>query len=40
MVSQDEFVKAAIETAADAILVSSIYGHGELDRRGLRDKRR
>jgi len=38
MVSHDEFVKAAIETGADAILVSSIYGHGELDCRGLRDK--
>lgn len=38
MVSQDDFVKAAIETAADAILVSSVYGHGELDCRGLRDK--
>lgn len=38
MISQDEFVKAAIETAAEAVLVSSIYGHGELDCRGLRDK--
>lgn len=38
MVSQDEFVKAAIETAASAILVSSVYGHGELDCRGLREK--
>ena len=37
-VSQDEFVKAAIETNADAILVSSLYGHGELDCPGLRDK--
>lgn len=33
----DEFVKAAIETAADAILVSSLYGQGELDCRGFRD---
>jgi len=32
-----DFVKAAIETAADAILVSSLYGHGELDCRGFRD---
>ena len=32
-----EFVKAAIETAADAILVSSLYGQGELDCRGFRD---
>jgi len=32
-----EFVKAAMETAADAILVSSLYGQGELDCRGFRD---
>ncbi len=32
-----EFVDAAIETAADAILVSSLYGQGELDCRGFRD---
>ncbi len=32
-----EFVKAAIETSADAILVSSLYGQGELDCRGFRD---
>lgn len=32
-----EFVKAAVETAADAILVSSLYGLGELDCRGFRD---
>ena len=38
MVSQEEFIEAAIETAASAILVSSLYGHGELDCRGLRDK--
>lgn len=38
MVSQEEFIAAAIETDADAILVSSLYGHGELDVRGLRDK--
>lgn len=38
MVSQDEFINAAIETNADAIVVSSLYGHGELDCRGLRDK--
>lgn len=38
LVPQDDFVKAAIETAADAILVSSLYGHGELDCPGLRDK--
>ena len=38
MVSQEEFIEAAIETAADAILVSSLYGHGEMDCRGLREK--
>lgn len=31
MVSQDEFIDAAIETGAAAILVSSLYGHGEID---------
>ena len=38
MVSQKEFVDAAIESAADAIAVSSLYGHGEIDCRGLREK--
>jgi len=38
MVSQEEFIAAAIETSAKAILVSSLYGHGELDCRGLRAK--
>ena len=33
----DEFIKAAIETAADGIMVSSLYGQGELDCRGFRD---
>ena len=33
-----EFIKAAIETNADAILVSSLYGQGELDCRGFRDQ--
>jgi methylaspartate mutase sigma subunit len=32
-----DFVKAAVETAADAILVSSLYGQGELDCRGFRN---
>ncbi len=32
-----EFVKAAVETDADAILVSSLYGQGELDCRGFRE---
>ena len=38
MVSQDEFIDAAIETGAQAILVSSIYGHGEIDCDGLRGR--
>jgi methylaspartate mutase sigma subunit len=33
----EDFVKAAIETDADAIMVSSLYGQGELDCRGFRD---
>jgi len=36
--SQEDFINAAIETDADLILVSSLYGHGELDCRGMRDK--
>jgi len=38
MVSQDEFIDAAIETGAVAILVSSLYGHGEIDCAGLRER--
>lgn len=38
MVSQEEYIEAAIESAADAIVVSSLYGHGELDCVGLREK--
>ena len=38
MVSQVEYVEAAIESNADAILVSSLYGHGEIDCRGLRER--
>lgn len=38
MVSQEEFVAAAVETAAAAIVVSSLYGHGEIDCQGLREK--
>jgi len=37
-VSQEEFINAAIESNADAILVSSLYGQGELDCKGLREK--
>lgn len=32
-----DFVKAAVETAADGIMVSSLYGQGELDCRGFRE---
>ncbi len=38
MASQREFVNAALETDADAIWVSSLYGHGEMDCRGLKQK--
>lgn len=38
MVSQEEYVDAAIECGADAILISSLYGHGEIDCRGLRER--
>jgi len=38
MVSQDEFISAAIESGADAILVSSLYGHGAIDCDGLRGR--
>jgi len=38
MVSQDEFIDSAIETGARAILVSSLYGHGEIDCLGFRER--
>jgi methylaspartate mutase sigma subunit len=38
MVSQDEFIDAAIESNAAAVLVSSLYGHGEIDCEGFRDR--
>jgi methylaspartate mutase sigma subunit len=38
MVGQDEFIDAAIESDAAAILVSSLYGQGEIDCEGLREK--
>ena len=37
MVSQEEFALAAKSLGADAILVSSLYGHGEIDCQGLRE---
>jgi methylaspartate mutase sigma subunit len=38
VVPQQEFINAAIEIDADAILVSSMYGMGLLDCEGLREK--
>jgi len=37
-VSQEEFVHAAIETKADAILISSLGGHAKVFAEGLREK--
>jgi len=34
----EEFIQAAQETAADAILMSSLYGMGEMDLQGFKDK--
>ena len=34
---QEDFINAAIETNADAIMVSSLYGPGEIDCRGMRE---
>jgi methylaspartate mutase sigma subunit len=38
MVSQKEFIDAAVESNADLLIVSSLYGHGEIDCPGLREK--
>ncbi len=38
LVSQEEFIQAAVETNAGAILVSSLYGMGQIDCQGFRDK--
>lgn len=38
MVAQEEYIAAAIEANADAIVISSLYGQGELDCRGMREK--
>jgi methylaspartate mutase S subunit len=35
----EEFIKAAQETRADAILISSLYGMAEFDLRGFNEKR-
>jgi len=36
--SQEDFINAAIETDAKAILISSLYGHGEMDCRYMREQ--
>ena len=36
--SQEDFIRAAIEAAARAILVGSLCGHGEMECRGFREK--
>lgn len=36
--SQEDFINAAVESNAPLILVSSLYGHGEIDCRGMREK--
>jgi len=36
LVSQNEFIDAAVKASADAILVSSLYGHGEIDCEGFK----
>lgn len=36
--SQEDFINAAIETDAKAILVSSLYGHGEMDCKFFKEK--
>ena len=38
LVSQEEFIAAAVETNAGAILVSSLYGIAQIDCQGFRDK--
>ncbi|MCX5773442.1 MAG: methylaspartate mutase subunit S [Fusobacteria bacterium] len=36
--TQEEFINAALETDAKAIFISSLYGHGEMDCEGMREK--
>jgi methylaspartate mutase sigma subunit len=36
--TQEDFINAAIETDAKAILVSSLYGHGEMDVKYMKEK--
>lgn len=35
---QSDFIDAAVESQADAIIVSSLYGQGETDCQGMREK--
>lgn len=35
--SQQDFIRAGIESAADALLVASLCGHGEMECRGFRE---
>jgi len=35
--SQEDFIRAAIESAADALLVGSLCGHGEIECRNFRE---
>ena len=37
LVPQEEFIQAAVEVGADAIIVSSLYGQGEIDCTGMRE---
>ena len=36
--SQEDFIKAAQETGAEALIVTSLYGMAEMDSQGFRDK--
>ncbi len=36
--TQEDFINAAVETNAQAILVSSLYGHGEMDVKYFKEK--
>lgn len=38
LVPQEEFIQAAVETGAEAIIVSSLYGQGEIDCTGMRER--
>ena len=38
VVPQEEFINTAIESDADAILCSSMYGMGQIDCEGMREK--